>query len=99
MEDIIEELYFANLATQGASPKKRAVTRRICEQAQEQEEELLDMLSGEAKERLARYVDIRDEELGTCSADRFVVGFRMGARFTVDTFLDGDALLVSRTSK
>lgn len=99
MENIMEELYFTNLAPQGVSPEKREVTRRTGEQVQKQEEELLGMLSGEAKERFARYVDIRDEQLGECSTDRFVVCFRMGARFAVDTFLGGGELLVSRPGK
>ena len=99
MENFIEELYFVNLDPQAVSPEKREVIQHTGEQAMELEEELLGMLPCEAKERFARYVDIRDEELGTYSADRFVVGFRMGARFAVDTFLGGEELLVDRPGK
>ena len=99
MENIIEELYFGNLNPQAASPERREALERVTERAQEQEELLLGLLSGEDKERFARYVDIRDEQLGEFSADSFVIGFRMGARFAVDTFLGGEELLINRPGK
>ena len=99
MDNIIEELYFGNLNPQASSPEKQEVIQRVGARVQAQEELLLVLLSGEEKERFARYVDIRDEQLGECTADSFVTGFRMGARFAVDTFLGGGELLIDRPGK
>lgn len=43
-------------------------------------------LEGEEKRRYLQAVDDWDEALGAVSVDSFVDGFRLGARFTLETF-------------
>ena len=53
------------------------------------EKHLMDTLTGETKELFSNYVDTYIEFLSICNTDSFLAGFRLGARFTYDTFVDG----------
>ena len=39
----------------------------------------------------ATYVDLANQTESASSLDRFLVGFRLGAKFTYDTFVSEDA--------
>ena len=52
---------------------------------------LTDKLTGEEKKRFIRYVDAWASVNGESTLDSFITGFRLGARFMMDTFLSDDA--------
>lgn len=54
----------------------------------EKEEMLTAKLNGEEKDLFLKYVNAYNEFLAFSIADGFISGFRLGARFTYDTFVD-----------
>lgn len=55
------------------------------------EDFLLKELSGDAQKRFLEYVDAWGIVNGESTLDSFITGFRLGARFTYDTFVSDDA--------
>ena len=51
---------------------------------------LADTLTGEEKKRFLDFADAWSAFNGEASLDGFVTGFRLGARFVMDTFLRCD---------
>ena len=56
----------------------------------ESEDFLADTLTGEEKKRFLDFVDAWSAFNGDSTLDGFVTGFRLGARFVMDTFLCDD---------
>ncbi len=54
----------------------------------QKEKHLMDTLTDENKELFNDYVDTHIRFLSVCNADSFIAGFRLGARFTYDTFVE-----------
>ena len=54
----------------------------------EKEEALKEKLSDETKVAFEDYVDTCNAFTSICCADSFMVSFRLGAKFTYDTFID-----------
>ena len=55
------------------------------------EDFLLKELSGDAQKRFLEYVDAWGIVNGESTLDSFITGFRLGARFTYDTFVSEEA--------
>ena len=55
----------------------------------EKEDELREKLSDETKVAFEDYVATCNAFTSICCADSFMVGFRLGAKFTYDTFVEG----------
>ena len=49
---------------------------------------LTDKLDGEVKKAFLSFVNASNVILGESELDSFIVGFRLGARFIYDTFVD-----------
>ena len=54
--------------------------------------ELTDKLDGEVKKAFLSFANASNVILGESELDSFIVGFRLGARFIYDTFVDNTAL-------
>ena len=52
------------------------------------EEHLTSLLTDKEQELFTDYVATHIKFSSLCNADSFTVGFRLGARFTYDTFID-----------
>ena len=53
--------------------------------------ELTDKLDGEVKKAFLSFANASNVILGESELDSFIVGFRLGARFVYDTFVDSTA--------
>lgn len=53
--------------------------------------ELTDKLDGEVKKAFLSFANASNVILGESELDSFIVGFRLGARFIYDTFVDSTA--------
>ena len=53
----------------------------------EKEKELNSKLSGEEKDLFVAYTNTYNDFLTVSIADSFILGFRLGAKFTLDTFV------------
>jgi hypothetical protein len=90
--DAIRELYHGNL-----NPQDRCLIPGSRLQTQMQrlsagEEQLRGLLAEKEKKLFEDYVACCGEVLTLCEEDKFLIGFRLGARLALDTFACDDAL-------
>lgn len=91
MNCFIEQFYYGNLDPQTRTLRngshEAALLQRLCDL----EDKLDDLLTGDDNTIFRRYVDTYSELLSISACDGFVNGFRLGARFAVDAFVNEDA--------
>ncbi len=88
MSNIIEDLYYGNIEPQELSTEISAKLKNKLSNLAEKEEQLTAKLNGEDKELFLNYVSAYIEFSSLSNEDSFISGFRLGARFTYDTFID-----------
>lgn len=99
MYGILEEFYYGNIDPQMREVNKNSKLYKMIFRMEEIETRLLNTLEGEAKEMFATYVDLANQTESASSLDSFLVGFRLGAKFTYDTFVREDAPYVDSLNK
>lgn len=90
MGKFIEEFYFGNIDPQARSTKQNKAMQKQMEVLMLNEEFLTEHLSGENKKKFLDFVNAWDVVNGESNLDSFMVGFRLGANFTYDTFVSTD---------
>ena len=93
MKNILEELYYGNIDPQSRCYRQGSHIFEVSAEIVDIEEQLNDRLDGKEKEMFKRYVEAYAELMATSKLDDFIVGFRLGARFAVDTFMSDEAPL------
>lgn len=88
MSNIIEELYCGNIEPQALSSELSGKLSKKLNTLTEKEEHLTAKLTDEDKEMFIDYVNTYNEFLSLNNSDSFISGFRLGARFTYDTFIE-----------
>ena len=99
MYGILEEFYYGNIDPQMREVNKNSKLYKMIFRIEEIEARLLNTLEGEEKEMFATYVDLANQTESASSLDSFLVGFRLGAKFTYDTFVSEDAPYVDSLNK
>ena len=88
MNNIIEDMYYGNIEMQESrthiTPKLRAKLSELSKK----EEELSRILTDESKKLFTEYTDAYNEFSCLSCADSFISGFKFGAKFAYDTFVD-----------
>ena len=92
MKNIIEELFYGNIDPQARTVKKGSCIQKQIAILANSESLLNEKLLGEEKKAFASFVDASSVILGKSELDSFMVGFRRGARFVYDTFVDTKTL-------
>ena len=87
MKSFIEELYYGNIAPQNSGFEDDAGVQRELQTISENEDWLTEHLTGEEKKRFLDFADAWSAYNGDAILDGFITGFRLGARFVVDTFI------------
>ena len=86
MSNVIEELYYGNLEPQELTteitPKLKKKLSALAKK------DLSAMLPQKERELFANYVNAHNEFSSISNSDSFISGFRLGARFTYDTFVE-----------
>ncbi len=90
MSGFIEEFYYGNIEPQACNSELNKDLKKLLNTLTEKEELLTAKLNGEEKGLLSEYVNAYNEFLAFSIADGFISGFRLGARFTYDTFVESD---------
>lgn len=90
MKSFIEELYYGNIDPQNSGFEDDAGVQRELRTISENEDWLTDHLTGEEKKRFLDFADAWSAYNGDATLDGFITGFRLGARFVLDTFLRSD---------
>ena len=93
--NIIEELFYGNVDPQASGYRPRSPAKKASVSLNDLEEKLTERLSGEDKDLFLRFCDAYAEFMGESELEPFTTGFRLGARFVMDTFLSDDAQLES----
>lgn len=88
MSKFIEDFYYGNLEPQECKTPVTAQLKGKLSKLTEIEERLRSTLSDESKELLDDYCEVYNEFLCISCSDGFISGFRLGARFAYDTFVD-----------
>ena len=88
MPTFIEDFYYGNIESQEISSELTPKLKKELSKLAEKEEQLTARLTGENKELFQNYVSAYIEFSTTSNADSFISGFRLGAKFTYDTFVE-----------
>ena len=89
MSNIIEDFYYGNLEPQEVNSELTPKLKKKLSNLAEKEEQLSARLNGDDKELFQNYVSAYIEFSTTSNADSFISGFRLGAKFTYETFIKG----------
>ncbi len=90
MGKFIEEFYYGNIDPQARSTKQNKAVQKQMEVLMLNEEFLTEALSGENKKKFLDFVNAWSVVNGESNLDSFMMGFRLGANFTYDTFVATD---------
>ena len=90
MSDFIEDLYYGNINPQDRGVKDGSELQRQMGLLIQKEELLTERLSEEERRLFFEYVKISGEVNGLSNQDSFTLGFKLGARFVYDTFVNGE---------
>lgn len=88
MSDFIEDFYYGNIEPQECTTELTAKVKKSLSDLASKEEQLTSILADKEKELFLSYVKIYTNFSSLCNADSFIAGFRLGARFTYDTFVE-----------
>lgn len=91
MANFIEELYYGNIDPQAHGYRPKSPVKNVSGSLNTLEEKLTEQLDGENKELFLCFCNAYAEFMGECELDTFITGFRLGARFVMDTFLSDEA--------
>ena len=89
MSTFIEDFYYGNIEPQEVNSELTPKLKKKLSNLAEKEEQLSAKLNGEDKELFQGYVSAYIEFSTTSNADSFISGFRLGSKFTYETFVDG----------
>ena len=92
MKSFFEELYYGNIDPQNSGFEDDESVQRELRTISENEDWLTEHLTGEEKKRFLDFADAWSAYNGDATLDGFITGFRLGARFVLDTFLRDDLL-------
>lgn len=87
MSNVIEELYYGNLEPQEMTTEISPILESKLSTLVKKEEELMSILPENEKDLFSDYVCAYLEFSSLSNSDSFISGFRLGARFTYDTFV------------
>ena len=88
MSDFIEDFYYGNIEPQECTTSLTAKVKKSLSELAGKEEQLTALLADKDKELFTDYVATYIKFSSLCNADSFTTGFRLGARFTYDTFIE-----------
>ena len=91
MSKFIEQFYYGNLDPQARSVKANESMAKELQVLDGEEQYLTDKLTGEEKSKFLDLVNAWSVVNGESCLDSFIVGFRLGANFTYDTFVSEES--------
>lgn len=91
MKDFIQEFYYGNIDPQARTTKCNKAVQKEMTILSDVEEYLTEKLTGEEKSKFLDFVNAWSVVNGESTLDSFITGFRLGAAFTLDTFVSTSA--------
>lgn len=90
MAKFIESFYYGNLEPQARSIKQNQEIRKQMEILSTNEDKLTEALTDKNKDMFLDYANAWSIVNGESTLDSFITGFRLGAKFTFEAFVDDD---------
>ena len=90
MKNFIEEFYYGNIEPQARSTKQNKAVQKQMKTLMTNEDFLTTALSDENKKQFLDYVNAWSIVNGESNLDSFIKGFRLGAKFMLDTFVTSE---------
>lgn len=87
MASFMEDFYYGNINPQARGSTVNSEMRKKVGMLSENEDLLNKKLTGEEKKLFNDYISIWSDVNSDSNLDSFMVGFKMGAKFTYDTFV------------
>ena len=87
MSKFIEDFYYGNIEPQESCSELKTELKRKLSILTQTEEQLASKLAEKEKALFMKYVSQSNDFLCASNADSFIAGFRLGAKFTYDTFV------------
>ena len=91
MGRFIEEFYYGNIDPQARSTEQNKAMQKQMEVLMLNEDYLTEKLSGGSKKKFLEFVNAWGVVNGESNLDSFIMGFRLGANFTYDTFVSTES--------
>ena len=91
MANFIEELFYHNIDPQARIVRNGSNLQKQMGLMSDYEEQLTRTLKDEERKLFLEFVNAVSEVQAESQLDSFMVGFRLGARFVFDTFVDDTA--------
>ena len=91
MARFIEEFYYGNIDPQARSIKQNKTVQKEMAVLTKTEEQLTNALQDEQKKWFLDFSNAWSIVNGEANLDSFIMGFRLGANFTYDTFVSDKA--------
>ena len=89
MSKFIKDFYYGNIEPQESSSELKNELKRKLSILTQTEEQLTSKLTEEERALFMKYASQSSEFLCISNADSFIAGFKLGAKFTYDTFVTG----------
>lgn len=89
MENFIEDMYYGNIDPQARGVTKNSRIKKAYDKITELEKLLNESLDSEEKELFISFVNTNSEITAESELDKFIVGFRLGARFVYYSDIKG----------
>lgn len=90
MKNFIEEFYYGNIEPQARSTKQNKAVQKQMKILMTNEDFLTTALSDKNKKQFLDYVNAWSIVNGESNLDSFIMGFRLGAKFMLDTFVTSE---------
>ena len=90
MKNFIEEFYYGNIEPQARSTKQNKAVQKQMKILMTNEDFLTTALSDKNKKQFLDYVNAWSIVNGESNLDSFIMGFRLGAKLMLDTFITSE---------
>jgi hypothetical protein len=91
MPNILEDLYYGNLSPCQRTVRPGSRVKKMMQKQSDLESKLTGSFTEEQRATFEKYLSVTADLLDANTLDNFITGFRLGARFTHETFIGTDA--------
>ena len=90
MRNILEDLYYGNITPGAQQIAPNSELRRAVDRVARFESQLTERLDEDGQATLAKLVESQDEVESITALENFILGFRLGARITMECMDEND---------
>ena len=97
MPNILEDLYYGNLSPSHRAVRPDSLVKKLIQKQSDLDSKLKKSFTEEQWEIFEQYLSVSADLLDANCLDSFITSFRLGARFTHETFVSNNAPLEKLT--